>query len=58
MAKSPDVKVLRQKALEHLEAALAITEETADSLTAYLIERALDQLRADSWPGNLDVPLR
>ena len=50
------IKVLRDKALEHLEAALAITDEIQDTVTGFLIERALDQLRADTWPGNLDLP--
>jgi hypothetical protein len=50
------VKELRQQALDHLEAALAITDEIRDSTSGYLIERALDQLRAHSWPENLDLP--
>ena len=50
------IKALREKALSHLEAALAITDEIKDSVTGNLTERALDQLRADTWPGNLDLP--
>ena len=53
----PDrVKAMRETAMQHLEAALAITDEIKDSTTGFIIERALDQLRADSWPGNLDLP--
>jgi hypothetical protein len=51
-----EVKKLRENLLDHLEAALAITDTINDSVTGYLIERALDQARADSWPGNLDLP--
>jgi hypothetical protein len=50
------VKTLRNKAIEHLEAALAITDAISDEISGYLIERALDQMRADTWPGNLDLP--
>lgn len=49
-------QAMRQKLLDHLEAALAITDKLKDSLSGYLIERALDQVRADTWPGNLDLP--
>ena len=52
------VKELREKLLEHLESALAITDTIKDSMTGYLIERALDQARVDTWPGNLDLPPR
>jgi hypothetical protein len=47
---------LREKLLEHLEAALAITDTLNDGMVGYLIERSLDQARADTWPGNLDLP--
>jgi hypothetical protein len=39
-----------------LEAALAITDKIGDGTTGYLVARALDQARADTWPGNLDLP--
>ncbi|MGE0279266.1 MAG: hypothetical protein AB7P20_01450 [Rhizobiaceae bacterium] len=52
------VAELRQKMMDHLEAALALADEKRDGITGYLIESALDQLRADSWPGNLDLPPR
>jgi uncharacterized phage-like protein YoqJ len=41
---------LRAKMIEHLEAAIALADETKDSTTGYLLERALDQARADQWP--------
>jgi hypothetical protein len=37
--------------MQHLEAALSITDEIRDSTTGFIIGRALDQLRADCWPG-------
>jgi hypothetical protein len=48
----------RAKLMEHLEAALALADETKDGVVGYLVESALDQLRAATWPGNLDVPPR
>ena len=36
--------------IEHLEAALAIADETKDSGTGFIIETALDSARADQWP--------
>lgn len=48
---SPDkVKELRAKMIEHLESAIALADETQDSTTSYLLERAVDQARADQWP--------
>ena len=58
MRSPEEIAALRLKAIEHLEAALAITDETSDGAAGYLIETALDHLRADTWPGNLDVPSR
>jgi DNA-binding ferritin-like protein len=40
----------RKKMIEHLEAALSLADETQDSTTRYLIERAIDQATADLWP--------
>lgn len=57
MTKSPDeIARLRSKMVEHLEAALALADETSDGTVGYLIESALDIIRAESWPGNLDLP--
>jgi hypothetical protein len=36
---------------EHLESARGIASELGDGTTEYLIERALDQARADQVPG-------
>ncbi len=53
---TPDEIVqLRNKMIEHLEAALALADETHDGLTGYMIESALDSIRAATWPGNLDM---
>jgi aryl carrier-like protein len=41
---------LREKMLEHLEAAPAIADETQDGEAGNLIERALDSVRAAHWP--------
>ena len=41
---------LRAKMIEHLESAIALADETRDFKTSYLLERALDQARADQWP--------
>ena len=52
--KSPEeIARLRSKAIEHLEAALALTDETGDATASYYIETALDTIRAELWPGNL-----
>jgi len=49
--KNPEArKVLRNKMLEHLEAALAISDELNSGTVGYLIETALDQVRADAFP--------
>jgi uncharacterized phage-like protein YoqJ len=46
---------LRSKMIDHLEAALALADETRDGMAGYLIESALDAVRAQLWPGNLDM---
>lgn len=49
---SPEkIKLLRAKMIEHLDAAQALADETQDTTTGYLIERALDAARADQWPA-------
>jgi hypothetical protein len=45
-----DERELRNKLMEHLEAALAITDELRDGTVGYLIEVAMDQARA----GDID----
>jgi DNA-binding ferritin-like protein len=45
------INEFRAKMIEHLEAALALADETQDATTNYMIERALDHARADLWPA-------
>ena len=45
-----DRKNLEAKLIEHLEAAQAITDELGLDQTGYLVERALDDARAEHWP--------
>ena len=54
MAEPEEIHALRLKAIELLATALKITEETGDETTGFLIERALDQMRADAWPDAID----
>jgi hypothetical protein len=54
MASPDEIPALRQKAIELMETALKITEETGDETSGFLIERALDQMRADAWPDAID----
>lgn len=54
MAAIGEIPALRQKAIKLLETALELTEETGDEISCYLIERALDQLRADAWPHAIE----
>jgi hypothetical protein len=56
MTFADDIKAKRAKLMEHLEAALALSDDTKDGVVGFYVESALDQLRADTWPGNLDVP--
>jgi hypothetical protein len=52
------LNLLRESMLEHLEAALAIADETQDSDAGLRIEQALDYVRAAHWPTldpNLEV---
>jgi hypothetical protein len=49
-----DLSQPRAQIIEHLEAALRLADQTGDSLTSYLIERALDEARGK----NLIAPKR
>ena len=51
-------KELRNKLLDHMESALAIADLLGAGAVGYHIERALDQARAETWPGDLDLPPR
>ena len=44
------INALRNSIVEHLEAALACADETQDGGAGYLIEMALDHVRAAQWP--------
>ena len=39
----------RQELIEHLETAMRLADEMGQPITAYLIERALDEARAAMW---------
>jgi DNA-binding ferritin-like protein len=39
----------RRKLIEHLESAMQLADEMGQPVTAYLIERALDEARAAAW---------
>ena len=57
--KTPEeIDRFRTKMIEHLEAALALTDETGDGTAGYMIETALDTIRSEMWPANLDRPPR
>jgi hypothetical protein len=57
--KSPEeIDRFRTKMIEHLEAALALADETRDGTAGYMIEAALDTIRSVMWPENLDRPPR
>ena len=53
MATPDEIYELRKTAIGHLEAALRITETVGDEASGFLIERALDQMRADTWPDRM-----
>ena len=42
------------QAIERIEAALILVDDTSYPTSAFLIERALDQMRADAWPDAID----
>lgn len=41
----------RAEMIEYLEKALALSEQTNEPIVGYLIERALDEVRASHWTG-------
>ena len=43
---------MRAELFWHLEVAQGIADETGDNAVGYLIEGALDQLRASQWPAS------
>jgi HEPN domain-containing protein len=54
--RSTDESAKRMKMIKHLEAALALADETQDGMAGDMIESALDEMRATVLPGTLDVP--
>ncbi len=56
MLSQQQIAAKRLKMIEHLEAALTLADETQDGIAGYMIERALDEMRATVLPGTLDVP--
>jgi hypothetical protein len=45
------------QAIERIEAALKLVDDSSYPISAFLIERALDQMRADAWPDAIhDAP--
>jgi len=44
-------KELQAKMLEHLEAALACSDELQDGTAGYMIECAIDVVRSAAWPA-------
>lgn len=56
MSRAEEIAKLRAKLIEQLEAAQATADLLNDGMPGYLIECALDELRASQWPGNLDLP--
>jgi hypothetical protein len=53
MKSEEEINSLRSKMIEHLEAALALADETADGTPGYFIESALDAVRAEIFAGTL-----
>jgi hypothetical protein len=43
-----------EQAIDRITAALTLVDEEAYPTSAYLLERALDQMRADAWPDAID----
>jgi hypothetical protein len=42
------------QAIQRIEAALILVDDASYPTSAFLIERALDQMRADAWPDSID----
>ena len=54
MASLDDAHASLLEAIERIEAALKLVDDASYPTSAYLIERALDQMRADAWPDAID----
>jgi hypothetical protein len=42
------------QAIERIEVALRLVDDVSYPTSVFLIERALDQMRADAWPDAID----
>jgi hypothetical protein len=54
MAIPDDAQASLLQAIERIEVALKLVDDTSYPTSAFLIERALDQMRADAWPDAID----
>jgi hypothetical protein len=54
MASPDEAHASLLQAIERIEAALTLIDDASYPNSAFLIERALDQLRADAWPDAID----
>jgi len=54
MALPDDSHASLLQAIERIETAQKLVDESSYPTSAYLIERALDQMRADAWPDAID----
>jgi hypothetical protein len=54
MAESDEDHASLLQAIERIEVALKLVDVTSYPTSAFLIERALDQMRADAWPDAID----
>jgi hypothetical protein len=57
MISTNEIHISLLQAIERIEAALLLVDDTAYPTSVYLIERALDQMRADAWPDAIDDAL-
>jgi hypothetical protein len=54
MANTGDTSASLLQAIERIETALKLVDADSYPTSAFLIERALDQMRADAWPHAID----
>jgi hypothetical protein len=54
MATFDDSHASLLQAIERIEAALILIDDTSFPTSAFLIERALHRMRADAWPDAID----
>lgn len=50
----PRPRVFLLRAIERIEAALILVDDSSYPTSAFFIERARDQMRADAWPDTID----